>query len=216
MQTISVANRKGGVVGKTTVVANLGDEFARKGMVVLLIDLDPQADLTKLPAPRPRENDGPGRAGRGTRHRRRVLRGGGQPLPRSWRPASGRARLPGREGALAELLADAALAEVDVVMIDHPPAMSGTSLAGFVASDGVIVVTDVEAFGVANLGPLLEDIEAIAESIRPGLRVLGILANKVDARRSLTAVVLRELRTAFGDAVFRSAIPYDRRPPGSA
>ena len=46
MKIISVANRKGGV-GKTVISANLGHELARRGFVTLLIDLDPQCDLTK-------------------------------------------------------------------------------------------------------------------------------------------------------------------------
>lgn len=91
----------------------------------------------------------------------------------------------GSEGALLHYLRNERLEEVDFVIIDHPPALSESALTGFVASDEVVIVSDAEAFSVANLGQLLDDLAHIQTVMNRDLHILGILVNKIDCRRKL-------------------------------
>ena len=106
----------------------------------------------------------------------------------------------GTEGILLHYLKQEYLKYVDFVIIDHPPALSESALAGFVASDEVVIVSDAEEFSVANLGQLLDDLAHIKEAMKCNLHILGILVNKIDRRRKLTTVMVNELYKSFGNA----------------
>ena len=214
MKIISVANRKGGV-GKTVISANLGHELARRGFVTLLIDLDPQCDLTKYCLP---ESVDCGDVFKLLRKKSSIesccveigdnlfLIPGSKDLNRF--------TFQGSKTVLKRLLsAGDHLSDVDFVILDHPPALSNPSIAGFAASDKVLVVSDVESFGVDNLSDLLGDLGQIQHSTNPDLCVLGIIINKLDNRRILAKNSVKELRENFRDAVFSNYVSYNTAFP---
>jgi len=210
MKVLSIANSKGGV-GKTSVSVNLAWELASKGYLVLLIDLDPQCDLSKvyyrgiLPA----ENNlsvllqgqcSVDEACYNVRDNLYVIPGSSQLKHFHWKVS---------ENLLAEILQSEELREVSVVILDNPPATSELTLMGYTAATDVIVVTDPEAFGVDNIDDFLSDLEKIKATMNPNLNVLGILVNRVDLRRNLTKRVLKDLRVAWGSSMFTTELSND-------
>lgn len=213
MKVISIANRKGGV-GKTVISGNIAYELSKMGYLVLMVDLDSQCDLSKIYLPGSYE-------GSNIFH---LLRQQCRLDDACVEVGENLYLIPGSrdivhfdfsgsEGALLHYLKQECLDEVDFVIIDHPPALSESALAGFVASDEVLIVSDAEEFGVANLGQLLDDLAHIQEAMNRDLHILGILVNKIDRRRKLTNIMVGELYNSFGNAVFRSSVGYDAAIP---
>ena len=199
MKVISVANSKGGV-GKTTTTVNLAYELAYKGYLVLLIDLDPQCDLSKVYY---RENQ-PAENNLST-----LLQGQCSVAEACYNVLDNLYLIPGSsdlkhfqwkasENLLAEILRSEELKEVSIVILDNPPATSELTLMGYTAATDILVITDPEAFGLANIADFLGDIEGIKATMNPNLNVLGILVNRVDMRRNLTKNVLKYSQKHLG------------------
>ncbi len=184
MKTISIANSKGGV-GKTSISSNIAYELARRGYLTLMIDLDPQCDLSKVYSPdkkvRPTIFN--------------VLSLSCPIVDACQEVADNLYLIPGSqdlihfdfhnsEHILSQCLEDETLVEVDFVIIDHQPTVSEATLTGFVASDEVLVVTDSEVFSLSNLGGLIDNLQIIQETMNSKLHVIGIVANKIDSRRN--------------------------------
>lgn len=215
MKVISITNAKGGV-GKTTVTVNLAYELRQRGHFVLLIDLDDQCDLTKIY--RPTDTTSPDIL--------QVLQGQNHILDACIEADENLYLIPGsknlshfsftqNEQLLREHLSDEYLRNFDFVLIDHPPTLNEATLTGYIASDEIIIVTDPEAFSVKNLGQMLDNLFHIQATMNPELRILGILVNKVDMRRSLTKTMLTDLEVAFGDSLFKTWISNDTAIPTS-
>ena len=214
MKIISVANRKGGV-GKTVVSANLAHELARRGYVTLLLDLDPQCDLTKYCL---QEQTDSGNVFQLLRRQCSIesccveVRNNLYLIPGSREINNLDAR--GSQSVLRRRLEEGNyLSEVDFVIVDHPPALSFPSLTGFTASDEVLIVSDAETFGVDNLGELLADLAQIQRSKNPNLHVMGMVVNKVDGRRSLVKAKLKELKRDFSEHIFSAKLSYNTAIP---
>ena len=103
----------------------------------------------------------------------------------------------------------------DFVIIDHPPALNESTLAGLIASDEVLVVSDAEIFGMTNLDDLFKDLERIKHEWNKGLHVIGLVINKVDFRRNLTKHLLKEAQKEFEHFIFSTGINYDTAVPMS-
>lgn len=213
MKIISIANRKGGV-GKTVISANLAYELSKMGYLVLMVDLDSQCDLSKIYLQGDYEGGNIFHLLRQQCSIDNACLEVGENLyliPGSRDIVHFDFR--GSEGILLHYLRNERLEEVDFVIIDHPPALSESALAGFVASDEVVIVSDAEAFSVANLGQLLDDLAHIQKVMNRDLHILGILVNKIDRRRKLTKVMVEEVYNSFGNSVFRASVGYDSAVP---
>ena len=232
---IAFASQKGGV-GKTTTAVSVAAGAAGRGVRVLLVDADPQANSTSALG---------ARAGEGGLYE--VLVGGLTPTDAvletgtpglSLLPASG-----DLAGAAVELVSAAArehrlrLAlegvrnDHDLLVIDCPPSLGLLTVNALVAADQVIVPVQCEYFALEGLGQLARTIDLVRANLNPGLRLGGVVLTMFDARTKLGRQVEEEVRRHF-DATFETVIPrsvrlaeapshgqpiqmYDRRSPGA-
>jgi len=205
---VAFVGRKGGV-GKTSLTVSVADELVQRGMSVLVIDMDPQANLTAwVGGAEPDSltmNDALFAAGTDGALDD-VVR------PSSWpgvSVAGAEERLaereadnvPARELRLRRLLRTADLGPYDAVLVDSPPSLGLLMLNALNAVDTAVVVTDSERGGMAGVARVLEAIDVVAEESNPGLRVAGIVMNLSDMRVAEHQARWVELQEIHGDLV---------------
>jgi chromosome partitioning protein len=208
---IAVANQKGGV-GKTTTTANLGASLAELSRRVLLVDMDPQGNLTAAfglekqaertiadalldrhcPLPIVSAN-----------HAQAGLDLVPSAIPLAGAEAALMNKL-GRELRLRDQLATVEDA-YDFILIDTPPALGLLTINALVAANAVVVPTEARFFSLQGLQMLQESIEEITY-LNPRLAMLGILLSKLDRRLREERAVAEYLRDRWGDLVFRTEI----------
>ena len=208
---IAVANQKGGV-GKTTTTANLGAALARHGRRVLLIDMDPQGNLTSAVGISKRTEHTIAealldhRAPLPTVH---VENGNGRldVAPATLALAGAEAALMnklGREQRLRDQL-DRHAAGYDFVFIDTPPSLGLLTINALVAADRVLIPTEARFFSLQGLQMIEESIEEVLY-LNPRLKVIGILLSKLDRRLREEKQVAEYLRERWGALVFETEI----------
>jgi chromosome partitioning protein len=212
-RVLAIANQKGGV-GKTTTAVNLGASLAELGYRVLVIDLDPQGNAT---------------TGLGISHRNvegsvyDVIMND-TPVEDCVEPTSVRnlfvvpatIDLAGAEIELVpafsrELKLRRALQEVrndyDFTLVDCPPSLGLLTVNGLAAADDVVVPIQCEYYALEGLGQLLRNVSLVRSNLNPTLDVRGIVLTMYDARTRLAEQVEKEVRTHFGDKVYRTVVP---------
>ena len=222
MRCIALINQKGGV-GKTTTTVNLGAALALAGKRVVVVDLDPQANLT-LYLGLEVGPDAPSayRVLLGESDFAKALRTTATPNLRCL-PTD--LHLSGAEPELSsvpdrELLMRAAVTAwrdehrkkhrgqdpADYVLFDCPPSLGLLSLNALAAADEVFLVVQTQFLALQGLTKLLEVIELVKQRLHPGLKLAGIVPCMYDSRMRLGREVLSELRQYFPAQVFRTAI----------
>jgi chromosome partitioning protein len=223
MRRIAFMNQKGGV-GKTTTCVNLGAALARRGMRVLLVDMDPQSNLTVHMDVKP---DSGGKsiydvlAGRAALAEtlRPTSTLGVDLAPSSLDLAAAEMELVtalGREQVLKEAVdrleaaaaggGDSAPEPYDFLLVDCPPSLGLLAVNALVAVREVIVPLQAEFFALQGMARLRDVVTLVEKRLNPGLSILGILPSMVDSRTTLSREVLTEIRSYFGAAVFGTAI----------
>lgn len=212
---IVFANQKGGV-GKTTSAVNIGAYVAEAGHSVLLIDFDPQANLSSSVGA---HTDGTGVY---------EVIVGKTPLPEAIQPTSVKNMfvLPSSinlTGANIELIEEenreyylknvlnTVRSEWDYIFIDCPPSLGLLTVNGLVAADYVIIPLQCEYFALEGLSMLLQTIKRIQSGLNAGLAIGGILFTMFDSRTRLANEVVQEVSGYFKDKVFRTIIPRNVR-----
>jgi chromosome partitioning protein len=217
-RVITISNQKGGV-GKTTTAVNLAASLARKGMQVLVIDLDPQGnastalgvehhsgvlssfevmmgEATMLEAVKP-----------STEHQNLVC------LPATIDLAGAEIDLVAREGReriLANALQDYATnrgARLDYVFIDSPPSLGLLTVNALTAATEVLVPIQCEYYALEGVTQLVSNIERIKRALNPTLVVSSILLTMFDNRTNLSADVSAEVRKYFPSQTLSTVIP---------
>ena len=217
---LAVTNQKGGV-GKTTTAINLAASLALADRSVLLVDLDPQSNLTSGVGMKGAQ------AAAGTiyhaltsseppRLDEHVLETpvAGLSLIPADRDLTGAevelVDLPRRESRLKPLL-DQARERFDHVFIDTPPSLGLLTLNALVASDGVLIPLTCEYFALEGVAELMSTLDRVREAYNPGIEIAGVLLTMADRRTNLGQQVASEVRAFFGDKVFQTAIPRNIR-----
>ena len=211
MRAIAVANQKGGV-GKTATVLNIGAALAEVGESVILIDLDPQANLTAISGADEVELS----AHDLLLSPEIALRDIVQPtpiegllvVPSEYSLAAAEAKLAEaerRQYRLAEKLEG--LAEDVIVLIDTPPSLGFLTVNALTAASEVLIPVQCSYLAMRGLQQLLRTVESVRERSNPDLRTLGILVTMYDARTLHSDEVLQRLRGHFGEDVFDTVIP---------
>jgi chromosome partitioning protein len=208
-RVISFANQKGGVA-KTTTTLNLGVAFAEQGLKVLLIDLDPQGNLTMSQGMNP---DAIERSMFDVLvHRlplQEVIHHAEADLAVSSIDLAGAelalSSMIGRERALEKALA-VVKDGYDYVLIDTPPSLGLLTINALVASNGVIVPVQCEYLSLRGLVQLENTLSMIRENLNPHVEIEGILPTMYDSRTLHSREAVEILQENFGDLVFDTKI----------
>lgn len=211
MRAIAVANQKGGV-GKTATVLNLGAALVDLGERVILLDLDPQANLTAISG---------AEAGELSMHDLLLspdvrLRDLVRPTPieglliapSEYSLAAVEAQLADaerRQWRLAEKLEG--VGESVIVLIDTPPSLGFLTINGLTAADEVLIPVQCSYLAMKGLQLLLRTVDSVRELGNPELHLLGILLTMFDARTLHAEQVRERLIQHFGPQVFDMVIP---------
>ncbi|WP_375401662.1 ParA family protein [uncultured Amnibacterium sp.] len=217
MHVLSVSSLKGGV-GKTTVTLGLASAAFARGVSTLVVDLDPQSDVSTGMD-----------VGVNPVNVADVL---GNPREKTVRAAivsSGWTR--GRGGTVDVLVGspaainfdgphpsvrdvwklEEALAHVesdyDLVLVDCAPSLNALTRTAWAASDRVAVVTEPGLFSVAAADRALRAIEELRRGLSPRLQPLGIVVNRARMQSLEHQFRIRELRDMFGPLVLSPQLP---------
>jgi chromosome partitioning protein len=206
---IAFANQKGGVA-KTTTTLNLGVAFAESGYKVLLIDLDPQGNLTMSQGLNPD-------AIQQSMFDVLVHR-----LPidqvieqREVAIAVSSIDLAGADMALSsqigrERALEKALAPIkdryDYILIDTPPSLGLLTINAFVAATGVVVPVQTEYLSLRGLVQLENTLAMVRENLNPVVEIIGIVPTMYDRRVTHSREADEILRENFGDLVYNTRI----------
>jgi len=203
MKVLAVANQKGGV-GKTTTTATLGALLAGRGRRVLLVDMDPQASLTRACGVEDCQGRGLaevlGIADDGeleVKHIALKQRPGLDLAPASIALASceiGLTTRLAREQTLKRALAR--VQGYDLALLDCGPSLGLLVVNALAAADAVLVPTQAEQMAVYGLELFLETVAKVRRAMNPGLEVLGIVATMVDTRTNHHRGALVAMRAA--------------------
>jgi len=216
---LSVANQKGGV-GKTTTAINLAASLALADQKVLLVDMDPQGNLTSgvglkgqaTPAGTiyeaiTGEVDDPSAFILPTQMAGMFL----IPADRNLTGAEiDLVTLPNRESRLRSLL-HALRDQFDYIFIDTPPSLGLLTLNSLVAADAVLIPLNCEYFALEGLADLVATLRRVRGAFNPGLDIAGVLMTMHDERTNLGQQVARDIRAFFTDRVYTTVIPRNVR-----
>jgi chromosome partitioning protein len=218
---LSVANQKGGV-GKTTTAINLATALAIADRKILLVDMDPQGNLTS----------GVGLKGHaapaGTIYQALTsadpitdplsfildTRVNGMWLIPADRSLTGAevelVTLPNRERRLHDLL-EPLRARFDFILVDTPPSLGLLTLNALVAADAVLIPLNCEYFALEGLADLVATLRRVRGALNPSLDIAGVLMTMHDERTNLGQQVARDIREFFKDRVYQTVIPRNVR-----
>jgi len=208
-RVIAFANQKGGVA-KTTSTLNLAVAFAEKRHKVLIVDLDPQGNLTMSQGLNP---DAIERSMYDVLVHKlpieQVLHHGEVDLAVSSIDLAGAelalASMIGRERALDKALLPVR-SEYDFILIDTPPSLGLLTVNALVASHGVIVPVQCEYLSLRGLVQLENTLTMIRENLNPDVEIEGILPTMYDSRTLHSREAVEILQENFGELVFNTKI----------
>jgi chromosome partitioning protein len=220
MRTVAIVNQKGGC-GKTTVSINLASALADLGKKVLLVDMDPQSHCAVgLAVPEEQIEQ--------SIYDVLISKSRNEPMRLTeilWQigdrlelaPASidlsafeqQMAGIADRECSLKNVLVDVD-GEYDFAVVDCPPAVSLLTFNALRAATDVVVPVETGYFALHGLSKQLETLSILCKRCQQDVSV-RVLASMYDIRTKMAREILAELRSHFGDRMFRTVVNFNTR-----
>jgi chromosome partitioning protein len=202
------SNQKGGV-GKTTLTREIGVTLAESGKRMLLVDCDPQGNLTKSLVD--------GSEGGGLYE---ALEGRGEiritELDERLSLLAGDFRLSLLEKSLIgevdaysrlrELLADPRLGSYDLVFLDTPPSLGVLTVNALAAASDLVIPMNPSLYSMQGTNDLLRTVSKVRSSLNPALNLLGVIVNAFDVVPVISRQIRSEIEASFGDKVFATVL----------
>ena len=211
-KVISISNHKGGV-GKTTSTINIGAGLNSLGKKILLIDLDPQANLSQSLGLIDQDITiynylkGVINNYKATIKPIEIIKGLDL-IPSTLDLSGAEVELSGeagREYILKELL-EPLRASYDYILIDTPPSLGLLTINALTASDEILIPLQAQYLALQGLTKLLEIIDKIKKRLNRELKVGGVFITQYDSRKILNRDVVATIETHFKDEVFNTRI----------
>ena len=207
MKTISIMNHKGGT-GKTTSSINIGAGLAKKGLKVLLLDIDSQANLTEgLGVGDPEES-----VYDSIRENKKLpilnISKNLDLVPSSIDLLGAEMEIVskiGREQILHKLLKPIR-SEYDYIIIDCPPSVGLLTVNAMVASDTILLPLQGEYFAYKGVDRLLGIVNEVRDNLNDKLEIGGVFITQINPNRILTKTIVEKLTEDLQDKVFDTKI----------
>ncbi|MCS6795204.1 MAG: ParA family protein [Raineya sp.] len=207
-KTIAIINHKGGV-GKTTTTLNLGKALSLLGKKVLLVDIDPQANLSQsLGIEEPEQNI---YTAIFSNHQDLPIfefNNNLSLLPSSLDLSEAELKLQKEVNGyfkLKKLLSSVQQNRYDFILIDCPPSLSILTLNSLIAANYAMIVVQSEYLATKGLQTIISLIDELKENLNPNLKIMGMLITQID-RTIIRQQVAEQLRQVYKGRVFETVI----------
>lgn len=206
---IALVNQKGGV-SKTTSTINIGAGLANEGKKVLLVDLDPQGNLTASLGIKAYElSNTINEVLKGqTEVSKAIVRSEYDVIPADIRLSGAEIELSsqaGREMILKERLGPI-LNIYDYILIDCPPSLGLLTLNGLTAAKEIFIPLQAEYLALHGMSQLIQTVDTVKKRLNPDLKVTGIIVSFYDNRKILNREVLESIEAYFPELIFDTKI----------
>lgn len=222
MRKIAVVNQKGGV-GKTTTALNLGASLAEKGKNILLVDVDPQANMTSsLGIEKPdidiydilKENLKFSQAileiDKNYRQENKINTNWGDLhlIASDLDLANAELELASKIGGelLLRKACDISDGDYDYIILDTNPSLGLLTVNALTLADEALIPVEPSSLAHNGMSNLLEIISDIRETFNEKLSITGVLFTRLDGRTNIGEEYFEEFREAYGDVVFELMI----------
>ena len=216
-RTIAIANQKGGV-GKTTTTINLAASVAELGKKVLVIDTDPQGNMTTGFGIEKNEVEN-------TIYELMLgecsikeciiqdVKENLSLIPANVNLAAAEIELidQDRKEYVLKNEIDWVKDQYDFIFIDCPPSLSMLTINSMTAADSVLVPIQCEYYAMEGLGQLIHTVNLIKKKINPELSMEGVVFTMYDSRTNLSEEVVQNVKGVLEEHVFETLIPRNVR-----